>query len=77
MRRLVLNEIYTDPGNGKNEFFEFYNTSSDLVPQNMDQLYFGSLLWRNQVKTGFYVLDLPNQTVASKWLLCGFICKSI
>jgi hypothetical protein len=34
--QVVLNEIYTDPGNGKNEFFEFYNTSSDPVPQNMD-----------------------------------------
>jgi len=68
--QVVLNEIYTDPGNGKNEFFEFYNTSSDPVPQNMDN-YTLVAYYEEPGKTGFYVLDLPNQTVASKGYYVG------
>ena len=68
--QVVLNEIYTDPGNGKNEFFEFYNTSSDPVPQNMDN-YTLVAYYEESGKTGFYVLDLPNQTVASKGFYVG------
>jgi hypothetical protein len=68
--QVVLNEIYTDPGNGKNEFFEFYNTSSDPVPQNLDN-YTLVAYYEESGKTGFYVLDLPNQTVASKGYYVG------
>src|SRR6188768_682203 len=68
--QVVLNEIYTDPGNGKNEFFEFYNTSSDPVPQNMDN-YTLVAYYEESGQTGFYVLDLPNQTVASKGYYVG------
>ena len=68
--QVVLNEIYTDPGNGKHEFFEFYNTSSDPVPQNMDN-YTLVAYYEEAGKTGFYVLDLPNQTVASKGFYVG------
>ena len=68
--QVVLNEIYTDPGNSKNEFFEFYNTSSDPVPQNMDN-YTLVAYYEESGKTGFYVLDLPDQPVASKGYYVG------
>lgn len=68
--QVVLNEVYTDPGNNKHEFFELYNTSSDLTPQNLDN-YTLVAYYEEAGKTGFYVLDLPNQTVASKSFYVG------
>jgi hypothetical protein len=68
--QVVLNEIYTDPGNGKNEFFEFYNTSSSPIPQNLDN-YTLVAYYEELGKTGFYVLDLPNQSVPSKGFYVG------
>lgn len=68
--QVVLNEIYTDPGNGKQEFFEFYNTSTDPVPQKLDN-YTLIAYYEANGKTGFYVIDLPNLTVASKGYFVG------
>ena len=62
--QVVLNEIYTDPGNGKHEFFEFYNTSS--VSQNMDNFTVVTYYEEAGNKTGFYVMDLPTQTIFAK-----------
>jgi hypothetical protein len=62
--QVVLNEIYTDPGNGKHEFFEFYNTSS--VSQNMDNFTVVTYYEEPGGKTGFYVMDLPAQTIFAK-----------
>ncbi len=62
--QVVLNEVYTDPGNGKHEFIEFYNTSS--VSQNMDNFTVITYYKEAGNKTGFYVMDLPNQNVFAK-----------
>jgi hypothetical protein len=65
----VLNEVYTEPGNGHTEFIELYNSSTSLIPQNLDCFtivtYYRTGNGAN-VNQGFYVLDLPNLTVASK-----------
>jgi hypothetical protein len=68
--QVVLNEIYTDPGNGKQEFFEFYNTSTDPVPQKLDN-YTLVAYYEANGKSGFYVIDLPNLTVPSKGYFVG------
>ena len=68
--QVVLNEIYTDPGNNKSEFFEFYNTSTSPVPENMDN-YTLVTFYEESGNTGFYVLDMPAQTVAPKGYYVG------
>lgn len=67
--QVVLNEVYTDPGNGKHEFFEFYNTSSQA--QNMDNFTIVSYYTESGNKTGFYVMDLPNKNVFAKAYFVG------
>ena len=69
--QVVLNEVYTDPGFGKNEFFEFYNTSASPVPENLDNYTLVTYYEEPGNKFGFYVLDLPNQTVAAKGYYVG------
>jgi hypothetical protein len=63
--QVVFNEVYTDPGANRNEFFEFYNTSTNPTPESMDD-YTVVTYFEQAGKTGFYVLDLPAQSVASK-----------
>lgn len=67
--QVVLNEVYTDPGNGKHEFFEFYNTSS--VSLNMDNFTIVTYYTEPGNKSGFYVMDLPNKTVFAKAFFVG------
>jgi len=66
----VLNEIYTDPGNGKSEFFELYNSSTIPGGQNVDC--FTILTYVNQGSNeGWYVMDLPNLSVGPKSYFVG------
>ena len=67
--QLVLNELYTDPGSGKNEFFELYNTSPTGA-QSVDNL---TLITYFEIsgQKGFYVMDLPNINVASRGHFVG------
>ncbi|HLF47424.1 MAG TPA: T9SS type A sorting domain-containing protein [Chitinophagaceae bacterium] len=67
--QVVLNEVYTDPGNGKHEFFEFYNVSS--TTQNMDNFTIITYYTEPGNKSGFYVMDLPNQNVFAKGFYIG------
>jgi hypothetical protein len=68
--QVVFNEVYTDPGANRSEFFEFYNTSTNPTPESMDD-YTIVTYFEESGKTGFYVLDLPTQTVASKGFYVG------
>ncbi len=61
--QVILNEIYTDPGDGKQEFFELYNTSSQQV--NLDCYTLVTIFEQNN-KLGLYVLNLPNLSVNAK-----------
>src|SRR5689334_17833747 len=56
--QVVLNEIYTSPGGGKQEFFELYNSSTSSSPQSVDGFTIVTYFEEGANK-GFYVLDLP------------------
>lgn len=68
--QVVLNEVYTDPGNGKHEFFELYNTTVNATGENLGDYTLISY-YEESGKTGFYVLDFPNQTIYSKSFATG------
>jgi len=68
--QVVFNEVYTDPGVNKSEFFEFYNTSTNPTPESMDD-YTIVTYFEESGKTGFYVMDLPSQTVGPKGYYLG------
>ena len=68
--QVVFNEVYTDPGANKQEFFEFYNTSTNPTPESMDD-YTVVTYYEENGTTGFYVMDLPTQTVPSKGFYVG------
>jgi hypothetical protein len=67
----VLNEVYPDPGATFQEFFELYNTSTNPVPENLDNYTLVAYYEAAGGKSGFYVLDLPNQTVNAKGYYVG------
>jgi len=68
--QVVFNEVYTDPGTNKHEFFEFYNTSTNPTPESMDD-YTIVTYFEQGGKFGFYVLDLPTQTVGPRGFYVG------
>ena len=68
--QVILNEIYTDPGAGKHEFFELYNTSGSTVPMSLDD-YSIVTFFELMGKKGFYVLDLPNLTINPQGYFVG------
>ena len=65
----VLNEIYTEPGSGKSEFFELYNTSTGA--QSVDCFTILTYWKTSTTVRGWYVLDLPNLSVASQGFFVG------
>ena len=69
--QVVLNEVYPQPGNTTQEFFELYNTSTNPVPESLDNYTIVAYYEGSGGKSGFYVLDLPNQTVSAKGFYTG------
>ena len=68
--QLLFNEVYTDPGAGKQEFFELYNTNFNSTPELMDN-YTIVTFFDISGSTGFYVMDLPNLSVSPKGYFVG------
>ena len=68
--QLVFNEVYPSPSVQNNEFFELYNTSGASTPVSMDN-YTIVTYFRISGKEGFFVMDLPNLTVAPKGYFVG------
>jgi hypothetical protein len=68
--QVLLNEIYTDPGYGKSEFFELYNSSTSSTPTSMDG-YTVMSYFEEGSSRGFYILDLPNLSVAPRGYFTG------
>lgn len=68
--QVVLNEIYSEPGAGKQEFFELYNINTSNTPSSLDA-YTVISYFEEGNKKGFYVLDLPNLFVESKGYFVG------
>lgn len=64
----ILNEVYAIPGNAKQEFFEFYNSSS--IPFSMDNYTLVTYFEVGPTK-GFYVMDLPNLVISSRGYFVG------
>ena len=56
----VLNEIYPQPGNSYQEYFELYNSNNAI--EYLDNYTFVAY-YEEGTKAGFYVLDLPNDSV--------------
>lgn len=68
--QVVLNEIYSEPGAGKQEFFELYNINTSNTPSSLDA-YTVISYFEDGNEKGFYVLDLPNLFVPSKGYFVG------
>ena len=68
--QVILNEVYSEPGVGKQEFFELYNINTSNTPSSLDG-YTVVSYFEEGSKKGFYVLDLPNLFVASKGYFVG------
>ncbi len=68
--QIVLNEVYTDPGSGKHEFFELFNPLASSL-ENLDCYTLVTYYEEFPGKTGFYVMDLPNMTVPSRSYFIG------
>lgn len=68
--QVVLNEVYAEPGANSHEFFELYNTSYNGLPVSLDGYTIMSYFEEGRTK-GFYVLDLPNLTIAPKGYFVG------
>ena len=65
----VLNEFYPQPGNGNSEFFELYNENNSL--EYLDNYTLILYYEESGGKSGFYVLDLPNDSVAAHGYYTG------
>lgn len=63
--QVVLNEVYTDPGSAKHEFFELYNTSTSMVPENLNN-YTLIAYYEESGVSGFYVLDMPDMSITAR-----------
>ena len=64
--QVVLNEVYPEPGNTFQEYFELYNTSTNPVPESLDNYTIVTYYEEPGGKSGFYILDLPNEMVSAK-----------
>jgi hypothetical protein len=82
--QVLFNEVYTDPGGNKHEFFELYNTNTSSTPESLDNytlVTFFEFTGGNG-DIGFYVMDLPNLSVAPRGYFVGsaalpFSCQGI
>jgi hypothetical protein len=68
--QVILNELYTDPGSGKHEFFELYNTSTSASGVSLNN-YTIITYFEISGQQGFYVMDLPNMTIGAKDFFVG------
>jgi hypothetical protein len=65
----VLNEIYPQPGSGDHEFFELYNENNSL--EYLDNYTLVLYYEEPGGKSGFYVLDFPNDSIAAHSYFSG------
>lgn len=66
--QVIINELYTDPGSGKHEFFELYNPEFMSISMNNYTL---MCFYDNGGTEGWLVMDLPNITVSAKGYFVG------
>lgn len=75
--QVVLNELYTDPGAGKHEFFELYNNSNSSLPMSLVGYSVITYFEGAGSEKGFYVLDLPDLMVSAKGYFVGSSAKPL
>ncbi|HYC41024.1 MAG TPA: T9SS type A sorting domain-containing protein [Chitinophagaceae bacterium] len=63
--QMVLNEVYTDPGSNRHEFFELYNSNASATPETLDG-YTLVAYYEEGGQKGFYVLDFPSVNINAK-----------
>jgi type IX secretion system substrate protein len=68
--QVLFNEVYCEPAAGNNEFFELYNAGTSSVPESLDN-YTIVTYFETPKGKGFYVMDLPNMTIAPKGYFVG------
>lgn len=68
--QVVFNEVYPSPSVNNEEFFELYNTSTSSTPMSMDNFTIVTY-YKVGGNTGFYVMDLPNLTIAPHGYFVG------
>jgi hypothetical protein len=69
--QVLFNEVYTDPAASHNEFFELYNTSTSSTPLSLDDYTIVTYFETPGGAKGFYVMDLPNLSIAPKGYFVG------
>ena len=68
--QVVFNEVYPSPSKSNNEFFELYNTDTSATPMSLDNFTIVTY-YKIGNNTGFYVMDLPNLTIAPHGYFVG------
>jgi hypothetical protein len=68
--QVLFNEVYCEPAAGSNEFFELYNTGTSSAPESLDN-YTIVTYFETPKQKGFFVMDLPNLTIANKGYFVG------
>jgi hypothetical protein len=68
--QILFNEVYCEPAASSNEFFELYNAGTSSVPESLDN-YTIVTYFETPKEKGFYVMDLPNLTIAPKGYFVG------
>jgi hypothetical protein len=66
--QVMLNELYTTPGNGNSEFFELYNSGNESTSVDGFTIV---TYFEQGGNSGFYVLDLPALTLNADSYLVG------
>ena len=69
--QVVLNEIYAIPNAGKHEFFELYNNGASTLSTPLDNYTIVTYFEEADGDVGFYVLDMPNISIAPKGYVVG------
>jgi Secretion system C-terminal sorting domain len=71
--QVLFNEVYTDPGGNKHEFFELYNTNTSGSSESLDNYTLVTFFeyTGGNGDIGFYVMDLPNLTIGPRGYFVG------
>jgi type IX secretion system substrate protein len=68
--QVLFNEVYCEPAAGNSEFFELYNAGTSSTPESLDN-YTIVTYFETPKQKGFFVMDLPNLTIAPKGYFVG------
>lgn len=70
-QNVYLNEVFTSPSAGNHEYFELYNESIATSGEDLSNYTLVSYYITPTGERGFYVLNLPNQTIAPQGYFVG------